>query len=350
MRRRTIGLGLALVLAAPTFAPSALAETRTVGADLSRPANSTLDCTVLPGFLGLPSGVGTCTWWSMQTFAATNESLLAPYPGGVVRRVRVKTGPVTGPMRVDVIRLRREASFVGEAACCFATGVSSQVFTPAAGAVTTLDVNLPVRHALDATTNTWDFDTLALTVLAPGVPVPMHDTGQQSYSGPASAALYPYFDQAVEQRTLPHAVPGRQVLMSADVELTGAPATPPPPPTAPAIPGAEPARLAATVARVARGAARVPLVCGPGGRCVGTLSLQSRPLGGVAGVRTAAARRTQTYAVGPIRLAAGRRGVVSARLTAHGRRLLRARTRATVYANLVLGAKRVAGGRIRLTR
>lgn len=331
--------------------PGAAAETKTFGANLSRPANGTLDCTVLPGFFQLPSGADSCSWWSMETFADANEGHLAPYPGGVVRRVRIKVGAVTGPMRIDVIRLRREAAFTGSAACCFATGVSSHVFTPAQNAITTVPVNLPVRHKLQELNNTWDFDTLALSVLEPGVPIPLHDTGQQSYYGPASASLYPHFDQNEEIRRDPHGLPGYQVLMNADIELgtsigSSVPHPPPPPPPPP-----PPVELLSKSARAKRGIVNVVLKCGFAQRCVGKLRLQNRNMKATASATQTRRRSpTRTYAIANVRIPAARKGTVRARLTKHGRQLLRRKSGATVYANVVLAGKRMPGMRLKLRR
>jgi hypothetical protein len=344
-------------LALLATAPLALAETKTFGADLARPANGALTCAVLPGLFQLPSGAGSCTWWSMQTFAATNESHLAPYPGGVVTRVRVKAGPTTGPTRIDVIRLRRHALFTGEAACCFATGVSSPVFTPAPDAITTLDVNLPVKHELNAVTNTWDFDTLALSVLSPGVPIPMHDTGQQSYYGPASGALYPHFDQTVEQRTNPHGVPGYQVLMSADIELAATTAPPTKEPQQPQQPQPDLLQpkpvvdLARAAAPVRGNDALVRLICGLDTVCNGILRLQNRAAGQAGQARTTAAQPAlRTYGAARIRIAAHGTVSVRVRLNRHGRRLVRTKKQASVYANVRLAGRAIPGMRLTLVR
>lgn len=92
-------------------------------------------------------------------------------------------------MQVSVIGLTRHNESTASPGCCFYHG-ESQVFTPRANAVAEVAVNLPVQHELNAITNAWSYDTLALTVLDPDVPVPAHSTGQYPTGlGIASGAL-----------------------------------------------------------------------------------------------------------------------------------------------------------------
>src|SRR3954469_6830789 len=166
-----VGVLLALTAAAP-----ARGQTVTFGADLNRPVNSSLDCTVSPTPFGLVStGAQTCTWSSVSV-TSPQEGLVVPNGTGVITAVRVKAGPVTGPMRVMVLEAYRGRT----TGCC--TGIrASQVFTPNANAVTTIAMNPPLQVSADPVgdpdTLTIVYDVLGLSVLQPGVPIPITNAG-----------------------------------------------------------------------------------------------------------------------------------------------------------------------------
>jgi hypothetical protein len=176
MRARWPAFALGLALAALAAAP---AHAIRIGADLNRPANVGYGCETLPttnafgGRFFLGTGFGTCTYLGTGSINNQSETAGARGASGVLTRVLVKTGPVVGPMQATILRSTRSTS-VGFA-CCFWAG-QSQVFTPAPNSVTAVPVRLPMRLDFDDQFGE-TVDYLALTVLAPGVPIPGHDEG-----------------------------------------------------------------------------------------------------------------------------------------------------------------------------
>ena len=116
----------------------------TFGANLSRTPDNTATCNSLS--FGTYS---TCSTNFSDITAA--ETGFPPVGRGVITRVRVRVGPVTGPMQVVVEQALRQdnPSDPGHPtyACCQAIRVS-QVFTPAANAISSFNVNLPIRQDL----------------------------------------------------------------------------------------------------------------------------------------------------------------------------------------------------------
>lgn len=205
------------------------AEASAVGADLSRPANSTRTCET--GFFDpdLIAGTGfpyqpfaSCTWWSTGSIQGA-ETAVVPFGGGTVRRVRVKVGAVTGRMQVVALRLMRHPGHLGDPACCFPAG-HGPVFVPAANTTTALPVDIPVKHETDPRTGIVNYDVLALSVLDDDVPVPAHATNDGGFAG-LVAGMFPAYVPG-EERTAGHGtvMPGH-VLLQADIEprLTGPP-------------------------------------------------------------------------------------------------------------------------------
>jgi hypothetical protein len=156
--------------------------------------NNPYDCTryftaiagVLP-IVGPTGGLATSCIWSDFSDEGASVSMTPPITGvATVTQVRVAVGATTGPMQVVVLRaLYSNTTTPGKPndACCFPVA-ASQVFTPQAGAVTTVPVDLQLREdptpATDDTTTIADFDSLGLAVLEPGVPVPMYYTGDEN--------------------------------------------------------------------------------------------------------------------------------------------------------------------------
>jgi hypothetical protein len=185
-----------------------------IGADLNRPANAAFGCELAPttdafgnraflpssftqGILGVGQAITSCTYLSVGGLSGQQEIIQAPTPG-IFTVARVKTGPVVGPMQVTVLRAIRGGTGTGEAAgpgiaCCIFRR-ASQVFVPAPNAVTAVVVNLPVNVNVlptDAAVGE-SFDYLALTVLAPGVPIPAHDIGTPGdIRQPGALAFFP---------------------------------------------------------------------------------------------------------------------------------------------------------------
>lgn len=311
------------------FAPAAQAQ-QSFGADLNRPANATFGCESYPVFVPLfgPTSVGlpdprSCTWTSAGTFGNLAET--ANVPGdGTVTQVRVRTGPTTGPMQVVILRSLSDAptqeTLPAPSQCC-QIPTASQVFVPAPNAVTTIPVNLPVQASRNAQ-GIGTFDALGLSILAPGVSIPAHDTTAQD-----GGSLSNVFSPAVAvgtQNVNRNGAKGVQLLLNAD----WSPATVSAPagsPTGVSV-ATRPIMLGNRVARVSSGNALVDLICNTdAAACRGTLRLLRR---------RAPARATATAAVvygkRNYRIPAGKRSTVKVKLTRRGRALLRKRKTAKV--------------------
>lgn len=325
----------------------------TVGANLNRPANATYGCETLPsvnafgGRFFLPSGVNTCTYVSVGSLGGTSEVAQAPSGGGLVTRVRVKTGPTVGPVQATVSRASRNT--IAGFACCFFAG-ASQVFTPQPNTVTQIPVRLPVRSDLNPDPQVGEtVDYLGITVLAPNVPIPAHEVGNPGdLNNPGAAAFFPHLgsspNDTISGRVDGAGVGGVQPLISADI-----------------LPfcGAARARRAAASgsARVSAGSPCAPVVGlrRPSGRvrgrrvlldllcnvalpCRGRVLLQSRRTraGASASARRRAGRKRRraiTYASARVAIQAGGRKRITAKLSKAGLRLLRRRKRARAWAN-----------------
>jgi hypothetical protein len=189
-------LALSAIALIPLSVVSGVARAATFGTHLgTQPLvgapNNPYDCTryftaiagVLP-IVGPTGQLATSCIWSDFSDEGASVSMTPPITGvATVTEVRVAVGATTGPMQVVVMRaLYRNTTTPGKPddACCFPVG-ASPVFTPQAGAVTTVPVDLQLREdltpAADDTTTIADFDSLGLAVLEPGVPVPMYYTG-----------------------------------------------------------------------------------------------------------------------------------------------------------------------------
>ncbi|HMJ04534.1 MAG TPA: hypothetical protein VK506_16450 [Conexibacter sp.] len=352
---------LAGVLALPT-ASGAIP----FGANLALPANVAFDCTALPlpnafgtGFVlvPVPSGAQTCTWMASGTVnQPAAGSFLTPV-AGTVTQVSVRVGPVTGPMQVVVLRAFRDFFSTASPVCC--TEVArTPAFVPTPNAVTTIQTALPVRKDVvpDPVNRSVTFDALALSVLAPGVPIPAFDSGRHNpadFDAPSALVYHPAVGPGQEAFANSSGVGGFQVLLAADVT----PSTSGQGPAGGGPVGTVPAaiRLVQRAVTVRDGRAPVLITCSlTAGRCVGLLRLQSRAAG--AGARAAAARRragrarTITYGSARIDLAAGRRGRVRVRLNRAGRGLLRGRAQRKVWVNASVGDRAVPSVRLTLER
>jgi hypothetical protein len=184
---------LTLMLGTTLASGAAPASAVFFGADLRRPANATFDCQVVPSVtFPLASGATTCTWFGTGSATSSRESFNVPAGRGRVVRVAVRVGAATGPMRVIVMRsVRAEGSAVSS--CC-RERLRSRIFTPRTNAVTRVRVNFAVRNdrVPNPESNAYSFDTLALSVLRPGVPIPAHDTGiTDPLAAPLAATFFP---------------------------------------------------------------------------------------------------------------------------------------------------------------
>src|SRR5580765_8241600 len=134
MPPRVLLTAVVLLLLAPAGASAVV-----FGANLNRPANATFDCRGYPvggpAYFFQPTNANTCTWIGAGTTSFDLTETFGVPAAGVVNAVRVKVGPVTGPMQVTVLRSYRPTGVGTGFQCCFHAGETA-VFTPAPNAVT----------------------------------------------------------------------------------------------------------------------------------------------------------------------------------------------------------------------
>jgi hypothetical protein len=175
------------------------------GANLNRSPNSPYTCSYF--------GFGSCSWESIEP--NTHESGFPPVGLGRISRVRVRVGAVTGRMQIVVEEALRQdnPSDPGHPNyyCCKAVR-ASRVFTPGRNRITTLKVSLPVRQdsAPDPHTGYYVDDHLALSVLAPNVPIPASSDPNASDSGWGPAW------RVGDERAGPYGTAGYVILFNAD--------------------------------------------------------------------------------------------------------------------------------------
>jgi hypothetical protein len=204
-------------------------------------------------------------------------------------------------------------------------------------AVTQVPVRLPMRYEINpAVGETRDY--LGITVLAPGVPIPAQELGNPgNLANPGALAFFPHVGPG-QVRADGAGIGGVQPLLQADFAgLCGAAAIGARAHAAQAgrcVPAIGPAGAAA---QIQAGRAVLNLLCNVAIPCAGIIRLQNaRARGGAA----AAAR--VTYAKARFRIGAAGSQVVKPKLTAAGRRLMRGRKKARVWANATTGGKTVA--------
>lgn len=317
---------LALALLAP--APAAAA---TIGTDLGRvPDDRMVDCTTFPVY-GVPTYQTTCTWYSTISAA---ENHVVPEGVGVITRARVRVGSITGPMQFAVGRAQLDRNKPpGQQGLCCVWRAAGPVFTPAPNSVTEIVLNEPVENVRDFQSNQDSFDNLALSVLQAGVPIPAAPTASGFGTTSTAGACWPAV-QAGNPYCMPGGPGNYAVLFNADWELNLSNSV----------------RLAARSAPVRSNAAFVRLLCRITQECAGLLRLQNAKAPGAA---TAAARRTVTYGSARFRISAGKTKKIKVKLRTAGRRLMRKRKKATVWANSTVGsgtAKRVISAKLTLRR
>lgn len=325
------------------WAPSSPAATVTFGADLNRPADNPLVC-------GRTLIFFTSTGCSITSVnIATGESGFPPAGEGTVSAVRVRVGPVTGPMRIVVEQaLRQDNPFEPgkpNYACCSVVAMSP-VFTPTANAITQIPVNFRVRQDLTPDENGLYVDQhLALSVLDPSVPIPAALDANSSFS-----VWVPAWQSVGEQRVNPAGNSGLNVLMNADWDPVGAPAAP----VAPVAPGAVPALSIPNGQALVRNArARLALACALDTACAGRVLLQSRranaarPLVASSPARAKAARAV-TYGSARFRIGPGKSSVLKVKLNRKGKRLMRGQGRPKVWVNVSMKGQTITPRRITL--
>jgi hypothetical protein len=167
--------------------PAQSAAATTFGADLNRVPDNVVGCneyflTVSFGTVSSPS----CSFGSQNL--GTGENGFPPAGRGVITKVRVRVGPVTGPMQIVVEEALRADNPVDPGrptyACCKAVD-ASPVFTPTPNAITEVKVRLPIRQdiAPDPATGNYVDQHLVLSVLAPDVPIPASEDPNAVFGG-----------------------------------------------------------------------------------------------------------------------------------------------------------------------
>jgi len=320
--RLTVTALLLGTLAAALLAPRA--EAVTFGANLNRPVDSPYRCGDFILFFPQPT---TCSAESINV--STGESAFPPVGVGRITQVRVKVGPVTGPMQVVVEEALRKdnPSDPGHPtyACCKAIS-ASQVFTPAPNAITTVNTNLVVRQdiAPDPNTGFYVDDHLALSVLDVNTPVPANlDNNPNNSLG----FWFPAWQVGQERADAYGFGPGAVVLFNAEWVSD---------------PGADtsPVELLRRTLPVRAGNVFAPLQCAAGAPCVGNFLLQN--LGArllrlsSAGPRKLAKKSRTTFANKKFKIKAGKKKTIKIPLNSRGKRLLKNRKKVKVWANLKL--------------
>ena len=319
---------LALTLLVPAQAGGAA----TIGTDLSRvPDDAMADCTRHPVY-GVPTYATSCTWYSTISNA---ENHIIPEGVGVVTRARVRVGRTTGLMQFVVGRAQVDRNKPpGQQLLCCVWRPAGPTFTPAPNAVTEVALGEPVEHVRDFQSNQDLFDNVALSILQAGVPIPAAPAVSALGSTSPAGACWPAV-QLGNAYCMPGGPGNFAVLFNFDWQLN--------------LSGA--VRLAARFAPVKGTAALVPLVCRLVQECAGLLRLQNaRPAGAA---RVAAARKPVTYGSARFRIAAGKTKQVRITLSKAGRRLLRTRAKAPVWANSTVGTgaeQRVISAKLTLKR
>jgi len=127
-------------------------------------------------------------------------------------------------MQVTILRSIRSRQVVGttpggagvNVACCIWQGESQVFAAPPPGQIAPVGVRLPVVSEYIAQNDAYNFDSIALSILAPGVGVPLHDSGDYN-GGPATGTYYPHLSRG-QQRVDSRGSVGYQILLQADWE------------------------------------------------------------------------------------------------------------------------------------
>jgi hypothetical protein len=348
----TCAVALCLFVAAP-------AQAVAIGPDLNAyTANVTYGCEAVPS-----NWLGTRFYYASNqpscTYLASSVNIQnvpqAQFPGGVLTAVRVKTGPGTGPMQASILRATRSAAGFQ---CCY-HAAESQVFTPPANTIATVPVRLPMRNDLDPKFGE-TVDYLAITVLQPGVPIPMQDFGDP---GPdihpnAASGFWPHVKPG-DIRVNGNGLTGLQPLIAGEFTTlcagraaaaragarSGAPVTVSGAPARARTAGGGCIRAvtaAGNRARLRRNRVRIALTCNVGFPCNGKLKLQTGNGKG------------RTLASTNVNLASNATGTLSAKLSKAGRRLMAGKRKRKVWMNATLialdGSKVLVAGKVTLQR
>jgi len=346
--RLRVSLAVALTASALVTAPSrARAQAIVFGGNLARPVNYRFDCGVGPGIgpfgeqIAYPTNVTTCTWMAIGTNFGQQESLLVPSGIGTITQVRLKVGQITGPMQVTILRAARQPDTTStpDVVCC--TEVArSNTFTPAPSAISTIALNLPVRADIvpNPISGFVEFDAVTLTVLAPGVPIPAHDTGvYENIAGPSALIYFPHIRPSEERFISGWGAGGYQLLMEATwvpVQTGGG--------------GGGVVTVVQPVATRAQNNLLLGLRCNQATPCIGTLLVQNQGVIGGGVVTQGAGKRARviTYAKGSFNIAPEQSLQLPAKLKRKGKRALKKSPRPTLHANFKIGDTTISGGTI----
>lgn len=353
MRGRLLLLAaMAALLAAP-----ATASAVTFGADLNQAANNRITCAdgvpnqlyptdgPLSGAPFYDTGQNSCMW----TEGGPAQELLAP-GSGVVTALKVKVGPVTGPMQVVVIRWLFELVNPPVVGCCTVQQYGP-VFTPAANSVSTVSAALNMEQGVlrEGNLEIQYYDTLALEVLGPNVPVPAYtatgglpEDATPDYAwipAPSAAGVQPGPMSETFAGGTDSVFSGYHVLIAAEMSPSGAR------PKLIGLPKAVvPPRLAfpKLTLPVRNGSVALPLRCS-GARCVGKVILQNiaQP-----GARIAKGRAREpsliTYGSAPVIVAARAQRTVTVKLDATGKKATEGHRAVKVWANFTFGSTKLS--------
>ncbi len=327
-----LGAGLlALLVPAP-------AKSDSFGTNLNRVPNNTSVC----GQFLFPPQPATCSSESIDL--GTGESNFPPGGTGVVTQVRVRVGPTTGPMQIVVEEALRQdnPSDPGHPtyACCKAIN-ASPVFTPAANATTPVNVNLPVRQDLEPEASGYFVDDhLSLSVLDPNVPIPAN------LDNNASDGLWFPAWQVGQERAGIYGTQGAMILFNADWRAGDAPGT-----------GGDLVEIA-RIAKVQGNKALLSLVCNLTTVCKGNVQLQNQNarlaqlIPEINPAQGAAARaKLKSFGKRKFKIPAGKKKTVKVPLSGAGKRLLRGRHSAKVWAKVKLrGQAAIPSSRVKLKK
>ncbi len=317
MRRGS--LVLTVLLGALVAFPATALATTTFGANLSREPDNTRTCITIQVF---PLYGPTCSAESIDPVTA--ESSFPPAGDGVVSRVRVRVGPTTGPMQIVEEEALRQDNPADPGhptyACCKAVALSA-VFTPAANSTTTVPVNFHVKQDLAPEASGYYVDDhLSLSVLDPNVPIPAATDPNAS-----DGYWFPAWQSAGEERAGIYGDAGYTILFNADWDAGNGGGG--------GGGGGQPVTLANKTARVRNGNALVNLLCTLAVPCAGQLRLQNRQAR-VAMLLAPRKGLPTTYSSVKFKIPAGKKKAIKAPLNAAGKRLLKHRKKAKVWATI----------------
>ena len=329
MRRGLIALSV--LIAGSAALPASAGAAVTFGANLARQPDNQATCITAQT---IPFYFSNCSVLSNNL--VTGENSFPPGGEGIVSVVRVRVGPVTGPMQIaeeEALRKDNPADPGHPTYACCKLVALSPVFTPTPNAVTTVPVNFPVKQSLTPEPSGYYVDDhLSLSVLNPNVPIPA-----ASDPNAAVGIWYPAWQTPGEERAGIYGTSGITVLFNADWD-----------PRTGAAPGGGAAATGAALklprtAQVRNGQLLLPLVCNLNQICRGLLRLQNLAAAGASSLLLAQApqrharkgkRKTITYASIPFSIPAGEKRTIKTKLKAPGTRLLKHRRTAKAWVNV----------------